>query len=154
MLVSWSYKILFSETEQRRAHKKSTWDSIKRVCKIYKQYLDFHIHIFREEEKEQLKVSFFVNDFNAENEYFVRLLNCNNQWKGMQHPFFYNYLPLYDTNLWIYFLVEQIQPSLKEKHLADFERIIDFSKQSMVLDMTAFLCKLRNIFTKYYLNVE
>ncbi|KAK9300660.1 hypothetical protein QLX08_006700 [Tetragonisca angustula] len=122
---------LREKSEQRKAHKKSTWDGIKRACKIYRQYLDFHIHLIHEKEGEQLKVSFFVNDSNTENEYFVRLLNWNNQWK-----------------------VEQIQPPLKEEHLTDFERIIDFSKQSRVSDMTAFLCKLRYIFTKYYLNVK
>lgn len=50
--------------------------------------------------------------------------------------------------------VEQIQPILKIEHLNDFKGIIDFSKQSEISDVIAFLCKLRHIFVKHYLTTE
>ncbi|XP_024224059.1 uncharacterized protein LOC100740540 [Bombus impatiens] len=118
---------LREESEQRKEQKLLTWKSIKLACHTYKQHLGFHIELINNKEQEQIKVSFFINNTNAKDKYFVQLLNCNNQWR-----------------------VEQIQPTLKAEHLSNFEGIIDFSKQSEVLDVTALLCKLRETFVKYY----
>ncbi|OAD60105.1 hypothetical protein WN48_06571 [Eufriesea mexicana] len=122
---------LKEESEKRKLQKVSIWSALKRVCHTFKEYLDFRIQLIDDKEHEQIKVFFFINSTSIKDEYFVRLLNYDNQWK-----------------------VEQIQPALKAEHLTDFKGIVDFSKNSEVTDITIFLCKLRDIFIKYYLSVE
>lgn len=67
----------------------------------------------------------------------------------------YNYI-IWNIKVYITlcFLVKQIQPTLKTEHLTDFEGIVDFSKNSEVTDITVFLCKLRDIFIKYYITIK
>ncbi|KAG6797030.1 hypothetical protein HZU73_07691 [Apis mellifera caucasica] len=122
---------LNEESKKRKEEKLLKWKSIKCACQTYKQYLDFRIRLINNKEQEQIKVSFFINDTNIKDEYFVLLLNHNDQWK-----------------------VEEIHPTLKTEHLTDFKEIIDFSKQVEISNIIAFLCKLRHIFLQYYLNIK
>ncbi|XP_043257819.1 uncharacterized protein LOC122400425 [Colletes gigas] len=122
---------LQQEAAKRKENKISTWDAIKRASYIYKQYLDFHIQLLDRKECVRIKVSFFVTNANTENKYFVHLCNFDGQWK-----------------------VEQIQPALNSENLNDFKGIVDLVKNSEISDVTAFLCKLRHIFSKYYLNMK
>ncbi|KOC69543.1 hypothetical protein WH47_05486 [Habropoda laboriosa] len=122
---------LQQESEKRKEHKILTWNAIKRVCQIYKQYLDFHIRLINNKEHEQIKISLFIKDTATRDKYFVVLVHSNNQWK-----------------------VEEIQPMLKAEHLSNFKGIVDFSKESEISNINAFLCKLRHVFLKYYLNTE
>ncbi|XP_026296906.1 uncharacterized protein LOC100576836 isoform X2 [Apis mellifera] len=121
---------LNEESKKRKEEKLLKWKSIKCACQTYKQYLDFRIRLINNKEQEQIKVSFFINDTNIKDEYFVLLLNHNDQWK------------------------EEIHPTLKTEHLTDFKEIIDFSKQVEISNIIAFLCKLRHIFLQYYLNIK
>lgn len=61
------------------------WSALKRVSHTYKEYLDFHIQLIDNTEHEEIKVSFFINNTSIEEVYFVQLLNCDNQWKGMKY---------------------------------------------------------------------
>ncbi|XP_031839014.1 uncharacterized protein LOC116429811 [Nomia melanderi] len=121
---------LNQESEKRKENKILTWNAIKRACHIYKQYLDFRIDLLDPKEYERVQISFFTHNEDFCNKYFVRLINSNNQWR-----------------------VEEIQPMLKTEYFNDFKGIVDFSTQSEIIDITAFLCKLRHIFVKYYLNI-
>lgn len=122
---------LQQESEKRKEEKIIAWNNIKRACHPYKQYLNLHIHLATEKTHERTKVSFFINDPTAKDKYYVYLIHSNNKWK-----------------------VEQIQPILKMEHLIDFKGIIDFANESEISDVTLFLCNLRHIFVKYYLNTE
>ncbi|CAK9805041.1 hypothetical protein ANTPLA_LOCUS4299 [Anthophora plagiata] len=122
---------LQQESEKRKEHKISTWKAIKHACHAYKQYLDFRIHLINNKECEQIKISFFRNDSNRKDKYFVLLAHSNNQWK-----------------------VEEMQPMLKAEHWSSFKGIVDLSKESEILNITAFLYKLRHTFLEYYLNTE
>ncbi|XP_017893043.1 uncharacterized protein LOC108632775 [Ceratina calcarata] len=122
---------LQQESEKRKEHKVAKWNAIKLACFYYKQYLDFSIHLTENEEHEQIKGSFFVCDADMKDKYFVYVTNYDSIWR-----------------------VETIEPVLKKEHLREFKNIVDFSKQSEISDLTAFLCKLRDIFVKYYLNTE
>lgn len=75
------------ESKKRKEEKLLKWKSIKCACQTYKQYLDFRIRLINSKEQEQIKVSFFINDTDIKDEYFVLLLNHNDQWKGMTFVF-------------------------------------------------------------------
>ncbi|XP_076665233.1 uncharacterized protein LOC143367374 [Andrena cerasifolii] len=120
---------LQQEYERKKEQKLLTWNAIKRACHTYKQYLDTHVHVIEDKECDHIKISFFIHDNVAPDKYFVYLFKSNNQWK-----------------------VEKIQPALEAEHLNDFKGIVDFYKQSEISDVTLFLCRLRHIFLKYYLN--
>lgn len=122
---------LQQESEKRKEQKLSTWNAIKLACHAYKQHLDFSIHFIDAGEREEIKVSFFICDVATKGNYIAHLVNFNKQWK-----------------------VELIQPKLKAEHLAEFKGIVEFSKQSEISDVTAFLCKLRHIFVKHYLDMK
>ncbi|XP_076749111.1 uncharacterized protein LOC143422400 [Xylocopa sonorina] len=122
---------LQQESEKRKEKKILTWNAIKHACYTYKQNLDFHIQLINSKESEQIKIDFFIHDTATKDKYFVYLFNCNNKWK-----------------------VEEIQPTLKTEHLNDLKELVNFSNESEVSDVTAFLCKLRYIFLKYYLNTK
>ncbi|XP_076230985.1 uncharacterized protein LOC143177090 [Calliopsis andreniformis] len=122
---------LQQEYEKRKENKLKNNDALKRACLIYKQYLGIHIQLIDNTDNRQIRVSFFVNAGVKKETYFVDLCNSDSQWR-----------------------VEQIQPVLKQEYLNDFKGIVDFSKNSEVLDVTVFLCKLRHIFIKYYLNTK
>ncbi|CAK9810121.1 hypothetical protein ANTQUA_LOCUS6310 [Anthophora quadrimaculata] len=122
---------LQQESEKRKEHKIATWKAIKHACHAYKQYLDFCIHLINNKECEQIKISFFINDSSTKDKYFVLLAHSNNQWK-----------------------VEEMQPMLKTEHWSNFKGIVDLSKESEILNITAFLYKLRHTFLEYYINTE
>ncbi|XP_078043657.1 uncharacterized protein LOC144473557 isoform X2 [Augochlora pura] len=122
---------LQQEHEQRNEQKILLWNAIKRACHAYKNYLDFCIYFPDGKDYEHVQISFFTNNKNLTDEYFVRLSNSNNQWK-----------------------VEKIQPLLKKEHYNDFKGIVDFSTDSEIVDITFFLCRLREIFVMYYLNTK
>ncbi|XP_015436709.1 PREDICTED: uncharacterized protein LOC107192043 [Dufourea novaeangliae] len=118
---------LQQESEKRRENKILTWNAIKRACHIYKQYLDVHVQLLDTKECEHIRISFFTHNEDLNNKYFVNLYNSSNQWK-----------------------VEEVQPEFKKEDFDDFKGIVDFSAQSEIFDITAFLCKLRHIFIKCY----
>nr|XP_033331092.1 uncharacterized protein LOC117223074 [Megalopta genalis] len=122
---------LQQEHEQRNEQKVLLWNAIKRACHAYKNYLDFCIYFPDGKDYEHVQISFFTNNKNLTNEYFARLTNSNNQWK-----------------------VEEIQPTLKKEHYKNFKGIVDFSTESEIVDITLFLCKLRDVFVMHYLNTK
>lgn len=123
---------LQQESEKRKEHKIAKWNAIKHACYYYKQHLDFSIHLIdnKEQEREQIKISFFIHNPDTKDKYFVCLTNYDNTYR-----------------------VETIEPVLKKEYLRELKGIVDFSKQSEISDVTVFLCKLRYIFVKYYLNL-
>ncbi|XP_078047148.1 uncharacterized protein LOC144475280 isoform X1 [Augochlora pura] len=122
---------LQQEHEQRNEKKILLWNAIKRACHAYKNYLDFCIYFPDGKDYEHVQISFFTNNKNLIDEYFVHLSSSNNQWK-----------------------VEKIQPLLKKEHYNDFKGIVDFSAESEIVDVTFFLYRLREIFVTYYLNTK
>lgn len=122
---------LQQESEKRKEEKILAWNNLKLACQPYKEYLNLRIRLTDNKTHERIEVNFFINDAALKDKYYVYLIHSDSQWK-----------------------VEQIQPILKMEHLIDFKGIIDFTKQSEVSDVTVFLCKLRQIFIKHYLNIE
>ncbi|XP_033331093.2 uncharacterized protein LOC117223075 [Megalopta genalis] len=120
---------LQQDHEQRNEQKVLLWNAIKRACHAYKNYLDFCIYFPDGKDYEHVQISFFTNNTNLTNEYFVLLTNSNNRWN-----------------------VEKIQPVLEKEYYNDFKGIVDFSTESEIVDITLFLCRLRDVFVMHYLN--
>jgi len=80
----YSYFILmFAEVEERKKKKISQWDAIKRACLKYKVHLDIHINLQEDKNCQFIKISFFTNNEDAKNKYFVQLSYSDNHWTGM-----------------------------------------------------------------------
>ncbi|XP_076643768.1 uncharacterized protein LOC143353998 [Halictus rubicundus] len=122
---------LNQECEKRKENKILLWSAIKRACHVYKEHLHIRISLLDSQEHERVQISFFIHNADLNDKYFVRLINSNDQWK-----------------------VEEIRPTLKKEHFSDFKGIINSSEESEIVDITAFLCKLRHIFIKNYLNAK
>lgn len=119
---------LQQESERRKEYKRARWSAFKRACYIYTKNLDLSIHLNKNtSEGEYVKITFFPSI--SQDSYKTYLVRQNNKWR-----------------------VEEIQPVLKKEYLSEFKGIVNFSKQTEIFDITAFLCCLRQIFTKYYLN--
>lgn len=80
----YSYFILmFTEVEERKKKKILQWDAIKRACNIYKVHLDVYISLQEDEDCQFIKISFFTNNEETKNKYFVQLSYSDNHCTGM-----------------------------------------------------------------------
>ncbi|KAL2717851.1 hypothetical protein V1478_011727 [Vespula squamosa] len=120
---------LKQEVQDRKEKKRKDWDAIKRATNIYKHNLNFGINIEEKEDYDDVKISFFKNNEDTKDKYYVHLINKDKLWK-----------------------VKEIQPTLKNEHLIDLKGTVDFTRQSQVSNITAFLCLLRIVFLKYYMD--
>ncbi|EZA60345.1 hypothetical protein DMN91_010558 [Ooceraea biroi] len=116
------------ERETKRRNKVLKWDAIKRACQIYKHNLDIHISLQEEEDRQEVKFSFFTQSAVTKDKYFVQLSCSDNHWK-----------------------VEQIEPNVRREHFNQLSITTDPSDRSKVPDLTLFLCQIRNIFLKHYM---
>ncbi|XP_014602169.1 PREDICTED: uncharacterized protein LOC106785882 [Polistes canadensis] len=120
---------LKQEIQERKEKKCNEWNAIKRAINIYKSNLNFGIDIELKENYDEVKISFFRNHECAKDKYYVNLINEDKLWK-----------------------VKEIHPTIKEEHLIDLKGTVDFNKESRVSNITAFLCLLRIVFLKYYMD--
>ncbi|KAI4504595.1 hypothetical protein M0802_000145 [Mischocyttarus mexicanus] len=120
---------LKQEIKERKNKKLNEWDAIKRANSIYKSNLNFGINVEHKEDYDEVKVSFFINYEYAKDKYYVNLINEDKLWK-----------------------VKEIHPTIKKEHLIDLKGTVDFNRQSQVSNVTAFLCLLRIVFLKYYMD--
>ncbi|XP_076288204.1 uncharacterized protein LOC143212850 [Lasioglossum baleicum] len=122
---------LNQEREKCTENKILKWNAIKHACYIYKEHLDIRISLLEPKEHERVQISFFIHNVDLNDKYFVCLTNSNDHWK-----------------------VEEIRPTLKKEHFNDFKGIISSSGELEIVDITAFLYKLRHTFVKNYLNAK
>ncbi|XP_015191710.1 PREDICTED: uncharacterized protein LOC107074625 [Polistes dominula] len=121
---------LKQEVQERREKKCNEWNALKKATNIYKSILNFGIDIEHKEDYDEVKVSFFRNYEYAKDKYYVNLINEDKLWK-----------------------VKEIHPTIKKEHLIDLKGTVDFDHdQSWVSNITAFLCLLRIVFLKYYMD--
>ncbi|XP_043505823.1 uncharacterized protein LOC122526467 isoform X2 [Polistes fuscatus] len=120
---------LKQEIQERKEKKCNEWNAIKRAINIYKSNLNFGIDIELNEDFDEVKISFFRNYESAKDKYYVNLINEDRLWK-----------------------IKEIHPTIKEEHLIDLKGTVDFNRQSRISNITAFLCLLRIVFLKYYMD--
>jgi len=118
---------LMQELDDERKQRKERWRAIKLACLMYKEKLDIHIRITEFEDHDCVQFTFLHHKNPNKDTYYVNLFNYKNYWK-----------------------VGQIVPLLKPTHHDDLRAAIDFTKPLDVLDVIAFLCKLRRVFLKHY----
>ncbi|KYM92317.1 hypothetical protein ALC53_00772 [Atta colombica] len=116
------------EVEERKKKKISQWDAIKRACLKYKVHLDIHMNLQEDKNCQFIKISFFTNNEDAKNKYFVQLSYSDNHWT-----------------------VEQIEPRIKKEHFNKLSIRKDSSEHSRISDITLFLYQVRSIFLKHYM---
>ncbi|KYQ60263.1 hypothetical protein ALC60_00671 [Trachymyrmex zeteki] len=116
------------EVEERKKKKILQWDAIKRACNIYKVHLDVYISLQEDEDCQFIKISFFTNNEETKNKYFVQLSYSDN-----------------------HCTVERIEPRINKEHFNELSSIKDSSEHSKVSDITLFLCQVRSLFLKHYM---
>lgn len=119
---------LKQEVQERKEKKRKNWDAIKRATSVYKSNLNFVIHVDKKENFDIVKVSFFRNNESIRDKYYVELVKEDKLWKVME-----------------------IRPMLRKEHWIDLKGTVDFTKQSEISNVVAFLCLLRMIFLKHYM---
>ncbi|KAK2583504.1 hypothetical protein KPH14_009464 [Odynerus spinipes] len=120
---------LKQEIQDRREKKLKNWNAIKRATAIYKSNLNFVINVEENGDFDAVKVLFFRNYESIKDKYYVQLINKDKLWK-----------------------VKEIHPKLREEHWIDLKGTVDFTNQSQISNVTAFLCLLRVVFLKYYMD--
>lgn len=152
----------YLEVQNRKENKRKNWDAIKRATNIYKNNLNFGINMEDKEDNNDVKVLFFKNNEHTNGKYYVHMIKEDESWKGKRVFVFihryqnqvYMQLIIERTRLILSFciLVKEIQPTLKKEHLIDLKGTVDFTGRSQVSNVPAFLCLLRIVFLKYYMD--
>ncbi|XP_066598982.1 uncharacterized protein [Prorops nasuta] len=118
---------LKEEKKKREKEKTEKWDALKKACTYYKHKLDIRIDLETTDDHEIIHFYFFYLTKSKTEEYCVKLLNKCSCWE-----------------------VENINPELNLEHLNDLINTTDISQPVKIMDITSFLCKLRDIFKKHY----
>ncbi|OXU17684.1 hypothetical protein TSAR_008718 [Trichomalopsis sarcophagae] len=118
---------LKQESEKSNEHMKKQWDAVKKACRMYKNVLDIHIDTEMIDHIEHVTVTFFWSENPTDHKYFIVLTYQDNCWK-----------------------VKKIEPELSMENKYQLNRVVQFSKQSEVANVTLLLCELRKLFLKNY----
>ncbi|XP_011307199.1 uncharacterized protein [Fopius arisanus] len=115
---------LQQQLETQKEAKKKEWNAIKMAIAIYKEKLNIHIDVQHQENHDTLTVT-LVHDENP---------NRDNNYVVLQHS----------EGAW---RVSNIQPPLSDKDLTAIN--LNQSRDYEILEITRFLCQIRNIFLKH-----